>query len=186
MYAVFNMVWSSASVYLRLHTRATPGPFPWALGDYSSPRSRIKQAGRQSDKETPARECRNDCVLRGHLGLLRNSPRLPVSVKTWPSKSHFLAGTRYFNTSTFCIATPALALCTTCKPRLCLSLSFLFCMDHGPRIATLTVHYSFTAAWKGKTPSRVAIPHRQHACHLQLPTHLDRWYVWGRHFVLLR
>lgn len=49
-----------------------------------------------------------------------------------------------------------------------------------------TARYSFTAAWTGKTPSRVAIPHREHACRLQLPTHLDRRYVWGRHFILLR
>lgn len=49
-----------------------------------------RQSVTQSDKETPARECKNDCVLRGHLGLLRNSSRLPLPVKTWSQPKSLL------------------------------------------------------------------------------------------------
>lgn len=73
-------------------------------GDYSFATfaNQTSRQARQSDKETPARECRNDCVLHSHLGRLRNSNSLsstsiPLPVKTWPSRSHFLAGMRYFN-----------------------------------------------------------------------------------------
>lgn len=166
-----------------LSTRA-PGIFVTALSDYSSLKF-TNQTGRQSGSQTdgqeiPARECSNDCVLHGHLGLFRAI--IFVLSKMWSSQSYFsLAGTR--SLSLFCNHPCTPILHHLQASSLSVTHSLLPCMDHGPWLNTW---YRLTTAWKGQKPSRVAIPHRHHACHLQPPTHLDRWYAWGRHFILLR
>lgn len=170
-------------------TRATPETSFLDLRHVRESNRQAGQAVRQSDSQTKklprgnAAMTASCTVISGASARAFSSRSLPV--KTWPSRSHFLAGTRYFN-----LLHNHPCTCTLHQPASLVSVChylFLFsCMDHGPWLSTLTVHYSFTAAWKGKIPGRVAIPHREHACHLQLPTHLDRWYAWGRHFILLR
>lgn len=114
---------------LRLHARHARNFFPidtWAITP--SPRSRIRQAGRPGSqtKKLPRGNAgmTASCTVISGASATATASRLQVSlclskrgpaeVTSWPARG----------TSTFCTTTPALALCTTCKPRLCLSLSF--------------------------------------------------------------
>lgn len=129
-----------------------------AVNDCSS--ASVNQTGTQmrsqTVRETPARECTNDCVLRRHLGLLRNSLRPSACENVAQPKvtSRPAQGNMYYCSTTSCTITPALALCTTCKPRLCLSLP-LSSLLHGSWSAPCYTQHATASLQLGQEKSRV-------------------------------
>lgn len=117
-----------------LSTRA-PGIFVTALGDYSSlkftnqtGRQAVSQAVRRTRDSFPrgnAAMTASCTVISGSFGPSASSCQKcgPAKVTSWAAQGHFHSAT-----------TPALQLCTTCKPRRCLSLTLFFSawiMVHG-------------------------------------------------------
>lgn len=109
-----------------LSTRA-PGIFVTALGDYSSLKF-TNQTGRQAVSQAVRRT--RDSFPRGNAAMTASCTVIsgsfaqsasscqkcgPAKVTSWAAQGHFHSAT-----------TPALQLCTTCKPRRCLSLTLSF------------------------------------------------------------
>lgn len=103
-------------------TRATPETSFLNLRHVRESNRQAGQAVRQSDKETPARECSNDCVLHSNLGRLRKSLFVSLSACQNVAQPKSLLGRHEVLQPS---AQPPLHLhsAPTCKPRLCLSLS---------------------------------------------------------------
>lgn len=180
-------VCARASTYA--HTRARKccdSPWPTLLANVHESKGH-RQAVSQADKRFP----RGNAGMTASCAVISGSSAIALG---WPTtfytqsvtgrrETKMLLG-RHKVTPRFCNhpCTRNLHHRTICKPRRRLSLSSLL---HGSWSLAQLAAQTHCSLERAKTESSRNSPPR-HACHLQPPTHLDRWYAWGRHFILRR